>query len=120
MFLTKPEKIKLYKELKAQPKWADKSYLEIEEDIAEDFRDYARSKGKNKAPKGFLGTVFRRMYNFLNNLFGKATKQQVITRPREIAAVKELFDKLYDASNRPELLQNMQPSADNVMFKNKK
>ena len=119
LFLTKPEKIKLYKELKAQPKWADKSYLEIEEDIAEDFRDYARSKGKNKAPKGFLGTVFRRMYNFLNNLFGKATKQQVITRPREIAAVKELFDKLYDASNRPELLQNMQPSADNVMFKNK-
>ena len=116
LFLTKPEKIKLYNEVKSYPKWADKSYFEIEEDIAEDFRDYARSKGKNKAPKGFLGTVFRRMYNFLNKLFGKATKQQVITRPRDIAAVKELFDKLYYASERPELLQNMQPSADNIMF----
>lgn len=116
LFLTKPEKIKLYNELKAQPKWADKSYFDIEEDIAEDFRDYARSKGKKQAPKGFLGTVFRRMYNFLNNLFGKATKQQVVTRPRDIAAVKELFDKLYDASNRPELLQNMQPSTENMMF----
>lgn len=116
LFLTKAEKIKLYNELKAQPKWANKSFFDIEEDIAEDFRDYAKSKGKKAAPKGYLGKVFQRMYDFLNKLFGKATKQQVITRPRDIAAVKELFDKLYDASNRPELLQNMQPSTENMMF----
>lgn len=116
LFLTKQEKIKLYSELKANPRWANKSFFEIEEDIAEDFRDYAKNKGKKAAPKGFLGKVFQRMYDLLNKLFGKATKQQVITRPRDIAAVKELFDKLYDASNRPELLQNMQPSTENMMF----
>jgi hypothetical protein len=116
LFLTRDEKIKLYNELKAYPKWADKSYFDIEEDIAEDFRDYAKSKGKKEAPKGFLGKVFQRIYNFLNKLFGKASKEQVITRPRDIASVKELFDKLYQASERPELLQNMQPSTDNMMF----
>ena len=116
LFLTKPEKIKLYNELKAYPKWANKSYFDIEEDIAEDFRDYAKSKGKKTAPKGFLGTVFNRMYNFLQNLFGKVSKQELATRPRDIASVKELFDKLYRASENPELLQNMQPSVDNMMF----
>jgi len=119
LFLTKDEKIKLYKELKAQPKWANMSFFEIEEEIAEDFRDYAKSKGKKAAPKGFLGKVFQRIYNFLNKLFGKATKEQVLTRPRDIASVKELFDKLYDASNRPELLQNMQPSLSNRLFTTK-
>jgi len=116
LFLTKAEKIRLYEELKGQPKWANKSYFEIEEDIAEDFRDYARSKGKKEAPKGFLETVFRRMYQFLQNLFGKVSNQELATRPRDIASVKELFDKLYYASERPELLQNMQPSTDNMMF----
>jgi len=116
LFLTKAEKIRLYEELKGQSKWANKSYFEIEEDIAEDFRDYARSKGKKDTPKGFLGQVFRRMYQFLQNLFGKVSKQELATRPRDIASVKELFDNLYYASERPKLLQNMQPSTDNMMF----
>ncbi len=116
LFLTKAEKIKLYEELKGQAKWANKSYFEIEEDIAEDFRDYARSKGKKQAPKGFLGQVFRRIYSFLNNIFGKVNKQDLATRPRDIASIKELFDKLYVASEKPELLQNMKASTDNIMF----
>jgi hypothetical protein len=116
LFLTKEEKIRLYEEVKSYPKWADKSYWEIEEDIAEDFRDYARSKGKKQAPKGFLGTVFQRIYDFLNNMFGKVSKQELVTRPRDIASVKELFDKLYDSSEKPYLLQNMLPSTDNMMF----
>jgi predicted kinase len=116
LFLTRDEKIKLYNELKGQPKWANKSFFDIEEDIAEDFRDYARSRGKKEAPKGFLGTVFRRMYQFLQNLIGRVSKQDLATRPRDIASVKELFDKLYRASENPELLQDMQPSTDNMMF----
>ena len=116
LFLTKEEKIKLYEEVKSYPKWADKSYFDIEEDIAEDFRDYARSKGKKQAPKGFLGKVFQRIYDFLNNMFGKVSKQELATRPRDIASVKELFDKLYVASERPEVLKDMLPSTDNMMF----
>jgi|688.fasta_scaffold00187_29 predicted kinase len=116
LFLTKAEKIKLYSELKGQPKWANNSFFEIEEDIAEDFRDYAKSKGKKEEPKGFLGEIFRRIYQFLNNIFGKVSRTQAVLRPRDIPAVKELFDKLYEASNRPELLQHMQPSTENLMF----
>ena len=116
LFLTKEEKIRLYEDVKSYPKWADKSYFDIEEDIAEDFRDYARSKGKKQAPKGFLGTVFQRIYDFLNNMFSKVSKQELATRPRDIASVKELFDKLYDSSEKPYLLQDMLPSTDNMMF----
>jgi len=116
LFLTKPEKIRLYRDLKGQPKWANKSYFEIEEDIAEDFRDYARSRGKKEAPKGFLGQVFRRIYQFLQNLFGKVNITQAKLRPRDIASVKEMFDMLYEASARPELLQHMEPSTKNMMF----
>jgi len=116
LFLTKPEKIKLYNELKGQPKWANKSFWEIEEDIAEDYRDYARSRGRREAPKGFLGKVFQRIYQFLDNIFGKVDRTQARLRPRDIPAVKEMFDLLYDSSARPELFQNMQPSTENMMF----
>jgi len=116
LFLTEEEKIKLYNDVKSYPKWANKSFFDIEEDIAEDFRDYARSKGKKAAPKGFLGNVFQRIYKFLENMFGKVSKKDLATRPRDIASVKELFDNLYQASEKPELLQNMQPSTDNMMF----
>ena len=116
LFLTKPEKIKLYNELKGQPKWANKSFFDIEEDIAEDYRSYAKSRGRKEAPKGFLGKVFQRIYQFLDNIFGKVTRTQAILRPRDIPAVKEMFDLLYDSSARPELLQHMEPSTKNMMF----
>ena len=115
LFLTKDEKIKLYKEVMANGKWAKMSFVEIEEEIAEDFRSYAKSKGK-KSVSGFLGKIFQKMYNFLKQLYSKVTGKEMITRPSDIATVKELFDKLYRASANPEILSNLKPTMDNIIF----
>lgn len=116
LFLTKDEKIKLYNELRENKKWAKADYIDIEEAIAEDFRSYAKSKGKKEAPKGFLGEVFKRIYVFLRNMFGKVKTTEMATRPRDIESVRELYDMLYRASANPELFQNLKPNAGNMVF----
>jgi len=116
LFLTKEEKIKLYDELRKNKKWAEADYIDIEEAIAEDFRSYAKSRGKKEAPKGFLGRVFQRIYDFLSKLFGKVKTTEMATRPGDIESVRELYDMLYRASANPELLQHLKPNAENMMF----
>ena len=115
LLLTQDEKIKLYQEVQNLPKYKNKSFFEIEEDLAEEFRSYAKSKGK-KATKGFLGKIFDKIYQFLQKLFGRTTKKEVATNLQDIDSVKEMFDKLYRASENPEILSNLKPSMDNVMF----
>ena len=122
LFLTQDDKVNLYEELRALPKYAKKSYetledlyLDIEEDLAEQFRTYAKSKGKGKV-KGFLGRIFDAIYSFIQKLFGKTTKKQAATDLLNVESVKELYDKLYRASENPSLLSNLTPSMDNVMF----
>lgn len=115
LLLTKDEKVKLYEELQKLPKYKDKTFFDIEEDLAEEFRDYAKSKGK-KAKRGILGKIFDKIYQFLQKIFGKVTKKEVATNLQDIETVKELFDKLYRASENPEILSNLKPSMDNVMF----
>ena len=56
------------------------------------------------------------MYNFLKQLYSKVTGKEMITRPSDIATVKELFDKLYRASANPEILSNLKPTMDNIIF----
>jgi hypothetical protein len=115
LFLTQDEKIKLYEEIQNLPKYKGKSFFDIEEDLAEEFRGYAKSKGK-KATRGFLGKIFDKIYQFIQKLFGRTNKKQVTTNLQDIESVKELFDKLYRASENPEILSNLKPSMDNVMF----
>ena len=115
LLLTKDEKVKLYEEIQSLPKYKGKSFFDIEEDLAEEFRGYAKSKGK-KATRGFLGKIFDKIYQFIQKLFGKTTKKEVATKLQDIESVKELFDKLYRASENPEILSNLKPSMDNVMF----
>jgi hypothetical protein len=115
LFLTKDEKVNLYKEIKSLDKYKNKNFFEIEEDLAEQFRTYAKSKGKGKV-KGFLARIFDKIYKFLQNLFGKTTKNEVTTDLMNVESVKELYDKLYRASKNPELLANLTPSMDNVIF----
>ena len=115
LFLTKDEKVQLYEEIQGLPKYKDKTFFDIEEDLAEQFRSYAKSKGK-KQVKGFLSRMFDKIYKFLQRLFGKATKNDVATNLQDLDSVKELFDKLYRASEKPELLSKLTPSMDNVMF----
>ena len=122
LFLSKQRKINLYEDVLKLPKYANKkyatkedAYFDIEEDLAEEFRDYAKSKGK-KTTKGFLSKVFDAIYQFLQKLFGRTNKKQVDTNLQDIESVKELFDKLYRASENPEILSNLKPIMSNVMF----
>ena len=115
LFLTKDQKIKLYEEIKTLEKYKNMSFFDIEEELAEEFRSYAKSKGQKKV-KGFIGKVFNAIYKALKWMFAKARRKQVVTNLQDLESVKELFDKLYRSSERPELLSNLTPSMDNVMF----
>ena len=122
LFLTKDTKINMYEELLKLPKYANRkyakpedAYFDIEEDLAEEFRSYAKSKGK-KATKGFLSKIFDTIYQFIQKMFGKTTKKQVATSLQDIATVKEMFDKLYRASENPEILSHLKPSMNNVLL----
>ena len=122
LFLSKDTKIDMYEKLLKLPKYANKkyatkedAYFDIEEDLAEEFRDYSKSKGK-KATKGFLSKIFDAIYQFIKNMFGKTNKKQVATNLQDIDTVKEMFDKLYRASENPEILSNLKPSMNNVIF----
>lgn len=115
LFLTQDAKIKLYQEVQSLPKYKDMTFFEIEEEIAEEFRSYAKLGGK-KEVKGFFAKIFDSIYKFLQKLFGKTTKKEVATNLQDIESVKELFDNLYRASENPEILSTLKPSMDNVMF----
>jgi hypothetical protein len=104
LFLTKPQKIALYTELqnytdaKGNQPYLEMSFKELEEMLAEDFRDYVKTgKAKANAPK--RNTLFRQILDFLKQLFGKAlskfNKKDVQINSLNSPMAKELFDKLY-------------------------
>ena len=119
LFLTREEKLKLYNEVRnSDPKFKNLSARAIEEVLAEDFRSYALSpKTKKGAP--IRNTLFRRILNFLKKLFtGKQSLANQI-QPQKISTygiAGELFNKLYFASNNPELLNDYTPLVDNVQW----
>lgn len=107
LFLTPEEKTNLYDELRKLPKWATASNYEIEEALAEDYRNYITD---NTLFTGIVGRIYKKIRDFLRAMFGKITRQDM-TRPRDIAVVKELYDKLY----KGEIL-DLKPSMDNIIF----
>ena len=107
LFLTMDEKTALYNEIRKYPKWAEASYFDVEEALAEDYRNYTRD---NTLFTGVLGKIFKKVRDFLRMLFGKVTGQDMM-QLRDIAVVKDLFDKLY----KGEIL-DLKPSIDNIMF----
>jgi predicted NAD-dependent protein-ADP-ribosyltransferase YbiA (DUF1768 family) len=120
LFLTKDQKIALYNELKNyttpegnQP-YATKSFRELEEMLAEDFRDYVKTgKAKKDAPK--RNSIFRRIVEFFQQLFGKVlkkfNKKEVQIDSLNSPMAKELFDKLYLGK-----FNSYSPLIDNVMM----
>ena len=107
LYLTISEKKALYKEV--QKKLGNKklSFFEIEEMLAEDFRSFAKDpKAAVNSPK--RNSLFRKILNFLRELFGKGS----VTNVRDIKKVQELFDNLYLNKN----LNKYTPTIDNVMF----
>lgn len=104
LYLTKAEKIKLYEELRnSKAEYKKLSFFELEEILAEDFRDYAlNQKRKENSPK--RNSIFRKIWNFLKNLFSSKTYKN------------ELYNALYLAGKNPKLLNKYTPLIDNVMF----
>jgi hypothetical protein len=106
LYLSRSEKKALYKEV--QKKLGTKAdFFEIEEMLAEDFREYVRT-GKVKAKSPKRNTIFRKILNFLRELFGKGS----VTDVTDIKRVNELFNELYLGTE----LNKYTPSIDNVMF----
>jgi len=106
LYLSRADKKALYKEV--QKKLGSKAdFFTIEEHLAESFREYARTgRTQKESPK--RNSLFRKILNFLRELFGKGS----VTDVTDIKKVKDLFDNLYLGTN----LNNYLPSVDNVMF----
>jgi hypothetical protein len=91
LVLTREEKTKLYDTIRTYDKWATKEYIEIEEDLAEDFIEYAVNGTKQK---GFIQTIFDKIKKLIDYFFGKTSKKDV-SKLYDIPVVKEYFEKLY-------------------------
>lgn len=119
LFLTPTERKALYDEVAKQKgsftlldgttvKFSEAKYRQLEEYLAEEFRTYAKEEGvKANSPK--RNTIFRKILNFLKNLFkSKTTKDK-------------LFNELYLASknkkNSQKFLNKYTPLANTFNFK---
>lgn len=120
LFLTKEEKLDLYNELrnstdaKGNQPHLTKSYRDLEEILAEDFRNYVKT-GKAKAAAPKRNTLFRRILDALKQFFGKAlnkfNKNDIEISSLNSPMAKELFDNLYLGK-----FNNYQASIDNAML----
>jgi hypothetical protein len=91
LVLTKEEKTKLYDEIRSNKKWATMEYIEIEEELAENFIDYAAN---GKKQEGFIQKIFNKIKSIIDFFFGNTTKRDV-TRLEDIPNVKKYYEQLY-------------------------
>lgn len=105
-FLNKEEKTGLYNETKKKSgtfvdytgklvAFKNATDLQVEEFLAEDFREYMLSgatKVLKDSPK--RNTIFRRIWNFLRQLFGDSTVNQNVADEQVTQNVRELYEKL--------------------------
>lgn len=120
LFLTKQQKLDLYNELKnykdakGNTPYSKMSFRELEEMLAEDFRNYVKTgKAKQAAPK--RNTLFRKIVEFLKQLFGKVLKkfkkQSTVINSLDSPMAQRLFNELYIGD-----FNKYSPSIDNQMF----
>jgi len=120
LFLTKQQKLDLYNELKnykdakGNTPYSKMSFRELEEMLAEDFRNYVKTgKAKQAAPK--RNTLFRKIVEFLKQLFGKVLKkfkkQDTVINSLNSPMAQRLFNELYIGD-----FNKYSPSIDNQMF----
>jgi exodeoxyribonuclease-5 len=106
MFLTKEERDKLYNEARLNKgsfvafdgstvTFGAATDEQIEEYLAEDFREYMLGKGKKVLDKTPVKkNIFQKIFEFLKALFGKTTADDVITNGNNNSYVNELYEKL--------------------------
>lgn len=120
LFLTKEQKFNLYDELrnytdkKGNQPYADKSYFELEEILAEDFRTYAKNeKPFKEAP--VKTNLFRKILDFFKSIFNavksKFSKKEAVQDIMNIPKVKELYENLFFGR-----LNDYSASIENVHF----
>jgi hypothetical protein len=121
LYLTIDEKVKLYKEVRKKPgvfttvkgevvSFSNASFFQIEEYLAEEFRDYARFQNPEKGSPA-KNTIFRKIWNFLKSLFGGTNTNAVYVDAMSVPAVAEAFEKLYFGK-----FLNLKPNINNSMF----
>lgn len=91
LVLTKAEKKELYDTIRKNEKWKNMEYIDIEEELAEDFIDFAVN---GKKQEGFIQKIFNKIKAIIDFFFGNTTKRDV-TRLQDIPKVKEYYTNLY-------------------------
>lgn len=114
LFLTKAEKVALYKEVRKVH--GNISFLEAEEILAEDFRKYRLSNGtKVLGKKPAQRSIFKKIFDFLKALFGnmetKVQYRDMVAQERALEVIKESYDILYRGE-----FEDRKPNIDNSFF----
>lgn len=122
LFLTKKEKSALYAEARKLPgsfknlsgasiPFALATEFQLEEYLAEDFRKYSISEARKSSPNPVRNTIFRKIWNFLKELFSGVKIKDIITQPDSVANIRDIYNKLFYGQ-----LNSYLPSIDNVQF----
>ena len=121
LYLTKDQKTALYEEVlnytdnNGNKPYEGKSYLQIEEILAEDFRSYMK-KNVAKPNSPMRNTIFRKIVQMLQRLLGKIipSLKNVQLDIMSVPAVKELYENLNFGSDK--FFNQYQASVDNARF----
>lgn len=123
MFLTKPDKKKLYGEARnligtfktrsgKTVSFAKATDIQLEEFMGEDFRQFALSKGTKMIDgRPVRNNTFKRIWNFLKALFKRYSLKQILLNKKAEGAIAEMYNKLYVGN-----INEYKPSIDNVQF----
>ena len=123
MFLTKEQKVELYSEARKLAgsfttadgrtvKFNGATDLQLEEFMAEDFRKYAMANGNYTVNgKPVRNTIFRRIWNFLKQVFKGASLKSIAEDALATESIQELYDKLYVGN-----INDYTPSIKNIQF----
>jgi len=107
LFLTKEQKDKLYAEARKQSgsfidykgtrvEFKDASRLQLEEHLAEGFREYVISGGKKVLDATPVRkNIFQKILAFLKSLFGKVSYTQALSEIRSTKEIADMYEKLY-------------------------
>jgi exodeoxyribonuclease-5 len=111
--------------------FADATLLELEEYLAEDFREFMLGKGKKIKDKPVRNKFFQFILDLFNKLFGGTTTDEVQMSPRDNKVLNELYQKLrvgnltgytfnqananFDVLNKSKTIESTNPDSPFVM-----